>query len=189
MIKNIFYNSISFRGYKSIMVDTVKKAIEDEKLTIHCAYSGDVFTSSKKRRPSIEHIKPHTDGGENKDYNFLPVNRKTNSERGCTPLPEYIEVNPQVIENVKRTISEVARLKSENFDGKKWAKEAMKTFSEEAKTKIDVDLDSIDSTIYIENTIKKTNPKIEQIKEETTNPFQKQLEQVLKQLEKEESTL
>ena len=176
---------ISFTAYNSLMVDTVKKAVKEKKAVIHCAYSGDIFSSSKNNRPSIEHIKPHHDGGQNKDFNFLPVKRKINSERGHMPLPEYILVHPEIIENVKRTICEVARLKSAKFDGKKWAKEVIETFSKEAKTEIKIDIETIGSPIYIEDAVKKTKPKnntLQKAENDTKTSFQKQLEAIMHKL-------
>ena len=175
--------NISFTGYRSTMVDTVKKAVKEQKAAIHCAYSGDLFTNSKKHRPSIEHIKPHTDGGADKDFNFLPVIREINSERGHIPLPEYVKNHPETIENVKRTILEVARLKSAKFDGKKWAQEVIQTFSKESKINLDIDLNQVKSTIYIEDAVKKPKIKPEKIETEFKTQFQKQLEEILKKLE------
>lgn len=87
-----------------------------------CAYSGEEFCPQDKR--TLEHIIPLSEGGKSDISNYLVVKRSWNSKRSSTPLDEFIKENPQVKENIKRTLLEH---KDEEIDGIKWAEEVKKS--------------------------------------------------------------
>lgn len=180
---NCCQKPISFTSYKSVMVETVNKAVHDKVATIHCAYSGEILSNAKNQRATIEHVKAHADEGLNYDFNFLLVKRKYNQLRACIPLDEYIKVHPEIVENTKITIAEVARLKSKRFDGIKWAREAIENFFKETHIWLKIDLDNIGPTIFVNDKIKKPKTVIEKVEPKIVKKtFQQQLEEVKKKL-------
>ncbi len=104
-------NSFSFTSKK-----TFKRMFE------RCAYSGEKF--EKFDTCTIEHIIPVVSGGKNEFSNYLPVKRSWNMDRSDTPLDEYIKENPQVKENIIRT---VLSKEGEIIEGINWAEEVKKT--------------------------------------------------------------
>lgn len=92
-----------------------------KKLFRKCTYSGEGF--DKKDTKTIEHIIPLSEGGPNELSNYLVVKRSWNSKRSSVPLDVFIKENPQVKENIIRTIKEH---EGEEIDGIIWS-DAVKT--------------------------------------------------------------
>lgn len=128
-------------GYSSVM----KHVATDN--NVHCAYGGEVLSS---RHPATaEHVKCHSAGGSNSDYNFLPVCEKHNGERGSMQLSSYLKSHPQAIPNIKRTINEMSQIKTPNFDGQDWAEHIAQTVKHEAGRDLNLDLDFVNSEYQV----------------------------------------
>lgn len=87
-----------------------------------CTYSGEDF--SPRNTKTIEHIIPLSLGGENEYSNYLVVKRSWNSKRSSVPLYEFIQSNPQVKENIIKTVNS---MEGKTIEGINWAKEVKKT--------------------------------------------------------------
>lgn len=93
-----------------------------KKMFNKCSYSGENF--EQKDTKTIEHIIPVSEGGKNEYSNFLVVKRSWNSKRSSIPLDEFIKNNPQVRENIVRTVNS---MEGKTIDGINWAEEVKKT--------------------------------------------------------------
>lgn len=118
-------------GYKSVM----KHVATDNH--VHCAYGGEVL--SPRHPATAEHVRCHSAGGSNSDYNFLPVCEKHNGERANMRLPVYLSKHPDAIPNIKRTINEMSQIKTPYFDGRDWAEHITKTVEQEAGRDLNLD--------------------------------------------------
>ena len=90
----------------------------------HCTYSGENFEQHDTK--TLEHIIPLSEGGKSDITNYFVVKRSWNSKRSSKPLDEFIKENPQVKENIKRTISEH---EDDVIDGINWAAEVKKSLT------------------------------------------------------------
>ena len=59
---------------------------------------------------SIEHIKPDSLGGENLLDNFMLASASANSLRGNMPLPDFIEMFPNIVQNCQKYIEDIIRV-------------------------------------------------------------------------------
>ncbi len=87
-----------------------------------CTYSGEEFEHHDTR--TIEHIIPQSLGGKNEYSNYLIVKRSWNSKRSSVPLDEFIKANPQVKENIIKTVNS---MEGKTIEGINWADEVKKT--------------------------------------------------------------
>ncbi len=87
-----------------------------------CTYSGEDFETRDTK--TIEHIIPQSLGGKNEYSNFLVVKRSWNSKRSSIPLDEFIKSNPQVKENIIKTVNS---MEGKTIEGINWAEEVKKT--------------------------------------------------------------
>jgi hypothetical protein len=122
---------ISF-GYKSAM----KKVATD--IQAPCAYGGERLSIINKA--TAEHVKPRSLGGPSNDFNYLPVCKLHNGERGNTPLDIYLKSHPQAWENIKRSILALRDVVTENFNGKIWAQNIQKVVETEAKRPLNLNI-------------------------------------------------
>lgn len=103
------------------------------KHNIHCAYGGEEL--SYLRPATAEHVKPRSLGGECRDSNYLPVCELHNSERKTEDLKRLLRNNPEVSENILKTINELKGIEEDtpdgHFSGKDYFDGIIKTISEE----------------------------------------------------------
>ena len=83
-----------------------------------CAYSGQTF--EPKDTKTLEHIVPQIRGGKKELPNLVVVKRSVNCLRSDTPLGEFMDKYPWVLENILKTLEE---LKGKVIDGVNWAQE------------------------------------------------------------------
>jgi hypothetical protein len=57
---------------------------------------------------SADHLEPSSEGGINKQSNFLCVHKHCNEDRNVEKLPKYIENHPEVVGNIKNQIKILA---------------------------------------------------------------------------------
>ncbi|MEI7473409.1 MAG: hypothetical protein WCK67_01405 [bacterium] len=126
-------------GYYSVM----KKIATKEH--VHCAYGGEELNEDNPA--TAEHVEPHSKGGADDDSNFLPVCEKHNGERGCRSYKRFLREKPKVWNNIKRTILEINKIKTENFDGHEWAKKIIKAVEIQSKQKLNIDIDNEENNI------------------------------------------
>ncbi len=87
-----------------------------------CCYSGEKFEIHDTK--TIEHIIPLSQGGRNEYSNYFVVKRSWNEKRSSAPLDDFIKINPQVKENI---IKSVNAQEGKVIDGVNWANEVKKT--------------------------------------------------------------
>lgn len=110
---------ISF-DYNNFTSFSSKKSFK--KMFDRCSYSGEKFEPYDTA--TIEHVIPVNCGGQNEFSNYLVVKRSWNMDRSDTPLDEYIASNPQVRENIVRTVNSK---EGQIIEGINWAEEIKKT--------------------------------------------------------------
>ncbi len=87
-----------------------------------CSYSGELFEKHNSR--TIEHIIPLSKGGKNEYSNYLVVKKSWNEKRSSIPLDEFIKENPEVAENIVRTVN---AMEGKTIEGINWSDEVKKT--------------------------------------------------------------
>ena len=106
-----------------------------KKLFRVCAYSGEPFESYDTK--TVEHIIPKIKIRSNEKYNKslihdlknkIIIKKSWNERRSNKPLKEFMELFPQVRENIKKTVK---GLEGKIIDGINWAEEVKQTFFEE----------------------------------------------------------
>ena len=110
---------ISF-DYNNLTSFSSKKTFK--KMFDKCSYSGEKFEPYDTA--TIEHVIPVNCGGQNEFSNYLVVKRSWNMDRSDTPLDEYIASNPQVRENIVRTVNSK---EGQIIEGINWTEEIKKT--------------------------------------------------------------
>lgn len=58
---------------------------------------------------TLEHVHPHSKGGPDHTYNYLPVCSECNSDRGNVDFPVVLKENPELVKFIKRSLEEVKR--------------------------------------------------------------------------------
>ncbi len=96
-----------------------------KKLFSKCSYSGEEFEQGNTK--TIEHIIPKSDGGKDNYANYIVVKRSWNEKRSSTPLLDFMRRNPQVKDNIKRTVE---ALEGKEVEGIIWADEVKKTLQQ-----------------------------------------------------------
>ena len=87
-----------------------------------CAYSGEKFEQCDVA--TIEHIIPVNCGGKNDASNYLVVKSTWNAQRSDIPLDVFIKENPQVKENIIKTVKSK---EGQTIEGINWAREVKKS--------------------------------------------------------------
>lgn len=104
-------------GYKSPLTDLVR--ID--------AYTGEPLS---KRRKSLEHIKAHSQEGENTLSNFLIVSKAINEKRGNTRFDTWLKMRPETAGHIQEYLNKLRGLQVNGVD---YVEAVKKTLNAEAR--------------------------------------------------------
>lgn len=74
---------------------------------------------------SLEHLKPHSQGGKTELDNLVLSTKNNNQNRGAEPLKDYI-----TIKNVTRYLQQFVNIKIGDFNGNEYIQKILKTLGE-----------------------------------------------------------
>lgn len=108
-----------FQGYKS----QIKTLWRKGKLkSVVCGLYGDILT---KDNLSVEHLKPHSQGGRTVLSNLALASQDKNNARGCKPLKDFLTK-----EMAEKYLKQFENIRRKNFNGNQYIKMLRKTFEE-----------------------------------------------------------
>jgi CRISPR/Cas system Type II protein with McrA/HNH and RuvC-like nuclease domain len=99
-----------------------------KKIARYCAYTGKKFT--KNLKPTFEHIKPHSKGGQNSIDNCLATTAKSNHLRGNQRFDKWLQENPEVAKNIQAYLD---KMRGTKIEGKDYVEAVKKTLNREAR--------------------------------------------------------
>ena len=102
-------------GYSSPLKDLYKKG----KIPLEYGFYGDKLTTDTV---TLEHVIPHSKGGKSTLYNYVLSSMNNNHRRGNRPLKDYLNWDW-----ANKYFEIMEKVKTKNFDGKKYVKEIKKT--------------------------------------------------------------
>ena len=77
-----------------------------------------------KKNVTLEHLKPHSQGGKSCSENFVLATRQNNNLRGCDDLRKYAKE-----ECIVRYLSQFMGVKLPNFNGDKYIEGILQTLA------------------------------------------------------------
>jgi len=89
------------------------------KLPIKYGFYGGILN---KKNVSLEHLKPHSQGGKTELDNLVLSTKSNNQNRRAEPLSHYI-----TIKNVTRYLQQFIDVKSGDFNGNEYIQKILKT--------------------------------------------------------------
>jgi len=78
-----------------------------------------------KKNVSLEHLKPHSQGGKTELENLVLSTKTNNQNRGSEPLSHYI-----TIKNVTRYLQQFANIRAGDFNGNEYIQKILKTIGD-----------------------------------------------------------
>lgn len=110
-------NPISF-GYNSPLKTLYKKGKFPK---VIYGFYGDKLTP---KNVTLEHLKPHSQGGKSCLENFVLATKQNNCARGCDDIRKFA-----VKENIVRYLSQFMGIKLPNFNGDKYIEGILQTLT------------------------------------------------------------
>jgi len=120
LINPIQPNSISFKGYNSILKTLYKKGDLPE---VKYGFYGDLLT---KDNCSVEHLKCRAKGGKTVIENLVLTSKRTNNLRGDRPLKLFLD-----LQAMATYLEQFIGIKRKGFDGDAYIKAIIKTVGKE----------------------------------------------------------
>lgn len=90
--------------------------------TVKYGFYGDELT---KRNVSLEHLKPHSEGGKTKLSNLVLASKDKNNNRGNAPLENVIDIGATA-----RYLAQFRNVKARDFNGNAYIIDIIKTIGE-----------------------------------------------------------
>ena len=110
--------TIPFTGYNNILKTQWRKG---NLPTVKIGFYGDPI---KQDTVSLEHLKPHSQGGKTCLSNLVLASRRNNSSRGTKPLKEVVD-----IEVVKAYLRQFINVNIKGLNGVKYIRDIIKTLN------------------------------------------------------------
>ena len=117
LIKPIGQPTELFKGYKSPLKTLWRRG---KLKTVVRGLYGDILTQENL---SVEHIKPHCQGGRTIMSNLALASQDKNNARGCSPLKEFL-----TMEQAKQYLDQFKGIRVKNFNGDKYIEKLQKLF-------------------------------------------------------------
>lgn len=104
-------------GYKSPLKDVVDL----------CAYTGKRLARDKR---TLEHIRPHSQGGASSLANYLMTEGPLNHERGNMPFDKWLKSKPGIAGHIQNYLNKLRGIK---IDGQDYVEAVKRSLNEEAR--------------------------------------------------------